>query len=116
MTNTEFKILANYGSGPGATVEKDGVTFGYYATGDERPVLLLYKKGTEEIAVEIPFPDQKNGNFYGMKVKLQPSQYEYNFREGDQVILRKWLCTICMCVALPCRRIPVSAKKEPLPD
>ena len=86
MTNTEFKILANYSSAPGATVEKDGVTFGYYATGDERPVLLLYKKGTEEIAAEIPFPDQKNGIFYGMKVKLQPSQYEYNFREGDQVI------------------------------
>lgn len=86
MTNTEFKISANYGSGPGATVEKDGVTFGYYATGDERPVLLLYKKGTEEIAAEIPFPEQKNGNFYGMKVKMQPSQYEYNFREGNQVI------------------------------
>lgn len=86
MNNVEFKIVAEYARFPGATVEKDGVTFGYFAYHEERPVLLLYKKGTEEIAAELPFPEQKTGNFYGMKVKMQASQYEYNFREGDQVI------------------------------
>ena len=54
--------------------------------GEDRPVLLLYRKGTEEIVSEIPFPeDEASGHFYSMKVKLRPAAYEYNYRAGSQI-------------------------------
>lgn len=87
MKNEEFRIVSEGGSVPGAVIEKDGVTFGYYASGADQPALLLYKKGTEKVAAEIPFPQAgATGSFYAMKVKLQPAQYEYNFKEGDTVV------------------------------
>lgn len=87
MDNRDYKIVSNSSRMPGAAVEKDCVSFGYYASGDEIPALILYEKGTEKIAAKISFPEKPvSGNFYGMKVKIQPSRYEYNFCEGDQVI------------------------------
>lgn len=87
MKHTEFKIVAEESRYPGAFVEKDGVSFGYYASGEDRPVLLLYKKGSSDVAAEIPFPKKPlTGNFYGMKVRFSPTEYEYNFQEGEQVI------------------------------
>lgn len=87
MNHTEFKIVAEESRYPGAFVEKDGVSFGYYASEGERPILLLYEKGSSAVAAEIPFPEKPSaGNFYGMKVKMSPTQYEYNFREGDRIV------------------------------
>lgn len=87
MGANEFKILAEYSSCPGAIAEKGQVSFGYHARGEERPVLLLYKKGSDEVAAEIPFPEKPvAGCFYGMKVRLQASEYEYNFKEGETVV------------------------------
>lgn len=71
---------------PGAIVEKDGVHFGFYASGEQVPYLLLYKKGTQEIAAKIPFPEASAGCLHTMKVKLRPSLYEYNFMDGEKVI------------------------------
>ncbi|MCD7841386.1 MAG: hypothetical protein LUG56_02840 [Lachnospiraceae bacterium] len=87
MGDNGFRILKDGISTPGTTVCRDGVHFGYYASGTECPALLLYKKGTEEIAAEIPFPEPAvPGNFYSMKVKLAAEEYEYNFRDGDTVV------------------------------
>lgn len=81
-----FTILKDTSRQPGALVERDGVHFGCYASGNQRPVLLLYEKGSKEVAAALPFPDQEGDDgFYRMKVKLQPSRYEYNFQEGDSV-------------------------------
>ena len=41
----EFRMIEDRNRTPGAVVEKDGVHFGFYGSGQERPVLLLYKKG-----------------------------------------------------------------------
>ncbi len=87
MGDHGFQILKDGISTPGTIVCKDGVHFGYYASGTGHPALLLYKKGTEEIAAEIPFPEPSvPGNFYSMKVKLPAEEYEYNFRDGDAVV------------------------------
>lgn len=87
MNDSEFRIIADSNSTPGIMIEKDGIHFGYYACTEETPVLLLYRKGTEEVVAELPFPKQNvSGSLYTMKVRFQPSQYEYNFREGDAVV------------------------------
>lgn len=91
-----FKIIADSNRLPGTAIERDGVHFGYYAAGKEQPALLLYKKGTEEIAAKIPFAEAVNGdNFYSMKVKLQPAKYEYNYCEGETVITDPYATLIC---------------------
>lgn len=75
---------------------RDGVHFGCYGSGKETPVLLLYKKGTQEIAAELPFPEAICGDFfYSMKVKLRTEAYEYNFREGDRVFTDPYARKIC---------------------
>ncbi len=72
---------------PGTQVFRDGVHFGYYASSDEIPALLLYEKGSGEVAAELPFPAcPAPGNFYSMRVKLDAEQYEYNFRDGGQIV------------------------------
>lgn len=86
MSDSEFRMIADSNKTPGVVVEKDGVHFGFYAETKEQPVLLLYNKGTQEIAARLPFPDPGiAGNFYTMKIKMQPSRYEYNFCVGDEV-------------------------------
>ncbi|MCD8015063.1 MAG: hypothetical protein LUG99_18185 [Lachnospiraceae bacterium] len=87
MEDYGFKILKDDRRTPGTKVCGDGVHFGFYASSKERPSLLLYKKGTEEVAAEIPFPEPDvPGNFYSMKVKLPVNAYEYNFRDGDEIV------------------------------
>lgn len=87
VNENRFKIIADSNRMPGTAIERDGVHFGYYASGGERPVLLLYQKGTDEVAARLPFPESARGDhFYAMKVKLQPAKYEYNYCEGERVI------------------------------
>ena len=96
MNDSGFRMIGDGNYSPGITVEKDGVCFGYYARGKEIPVLLLYKKGTEDVAARIPFPNRAAaGGFYSMKVKLSPSRYEYNFSEGDHVFTDPYAKLIC---------------------
>ncbi len=96
MNEAEFRIVEDRSYEPGAVVEKDGVHFGYFASGLNRPVLILYRRGSEEIAGEIPFPESRGaGRFYSMKVKLRASMYEYNFREGDRIVTDPYAKKIC---------------------
>lgn len=96
MNDSDFRIIADSNRIPGAWIEKDGVHFGCYASGEDRPVLLLYCKGTEEIAAELPFPGQVlPGSLYTMKVKLPTAKYEYNFRVGDTVMTDPYARKLC---------------------
>ena len=72
----------------GAQVERDGITFSVTAPAEEEVNLILYRRGTEEILEEIPFP---RGGYSGMvrtvKVTgIHPDQYEYNYRIGGRVV------------------------------
>ena len=80
MEDITFKVLSDKDYRLGTSIENDGVHFGCLSPGEDRPVLLLYRKGTEEIVSEIPFPEDEaaSGHFYSMKVKLRPAAYEYN--------------------------------------
>lgn len=83
-----FRKLKDSSDQPGAIAEKDGVHFGYYASGTAHPELILYRKGTEEIAARIPFPEPCGpGNFYRMKLKLRASAYEYNYYEDGTIVV-----------------------------
>ncbi|MCD8348774.1 MAG: Type II secretory pathway, pullulanase PulA and related glycosidase [Lachnospiraceae bacterium] len=87
MGDYGFKILQDDSRTPGTRVCRDGVHFGFYASASVCPALLLYKKGSEEVAAVISFPEPSApGNFYSMKVKLPADAYEYNFLDGDEVV------------------------------
>lgn len=87
MRENEFKTWLDDSLLPGAVVMGDGVHFGYYATGEEPPELLLYQKGSGEVLACLPFPKQEApGGFYHMKVKMKASACEYNFRDSGQVV------------------------------
>ncbi|MDO5344909.1 MAG: hypothetical protein Q4E91_04100 [Lachnospiraceae bacterium] len=84
------KILASEGKyrGLGAWTEKDGITFSAAAPSKEPVSLILYRKGTEEIAEEIPFPDSGySGVVRTLKAAIAPDKYEYNFRIGQKVVV-----------------------------
>ncbi len=72
---------------PGAWVEQDGITFSAAVPSEENVNLILYPRGKEEIAQEIPFPRQHyTGIVRTMKVEgISSGEYEYNFRIGDRV-------------------------------
>ncbi|MDO4321746.1 MAG: alpha-amylase family glycosyl hydrolase [Lachnospiraceae bacterium] len=96
MSELKYRVIEDDSRTAGAVLQRDGVHFGYYASGEERPVLLLYKKGTEEIAAEIPFPESALGDgYFSMKVKFPYSGYEYNFREGENVVTDPYARRIC---------------------
>ena len=85
MAELKFNVISDKKYRLGAEIERDGVHFGCYSTSEVPPVLLLYQKGSQDVFCEIPFPEHSSGHFYSMKVKLRPSSFEYNFREGDKI-------------------------------
>ena len=96
MSERKYRIIEDDSRALGAVVQKDGVHFGYYASGADRPVLLLYKKGTEEALEELPFPASSLGDgYYSMKVKFPYSEYEYNYRDGEAVVTDPYAGIIC---------------------
>lgn len=85
MEEKGFRLIEDYDLRPGVRIMRDGVHFGVYA--QERPSLVLYRKGTQEIVEEIAFPEQERpGLPYTMKVKLAPGGYEYNYRIGGRIV------------------------------
>ncbi len=96
MNEINFKITEDNCRQPGAVPMRDGIHFGCFGSGKETPVLLLYKKGTQEIVAELPFPETGAGDlYYAMKVKLPTEAYEYNFREGDRIFTDPYARKIC---------------------
>ena len=77
------------GSRLGTQVERDGIIFSAAISSEEQVRLILYRKGTVEIAEELPFPEQPYGGIvHFMKVTgISPRDYEYNFRIGKKVVL-----------------------------
>ena len=91
MSDSEFRVIADSNNKPGVSIEKDGVHFGCYAAGQEPPTLILYKRGTEEIAARLPFPEcETAGGLYTMKLELRAADYEYNFEDEGEVFTDPW--------------------------
>lgn len=87
MAEFERKMITDTDWKAGVQIERDGVSFRCYAKSQETPELILYKKGTEEIAAEIPFQKPRQpGAPWELKISLKTAQYEYNFREGKRII------------------------------
>lgn len=87
MAEFEVKMITDTSLTAGVRIEKDGVHFGYYAEGKETPKVLIYKKGSQEVAAEIPFPTAPvPGAPWVMKLQMRAAQYEYNFCEGERIV------------------------------
>lgn len=96
MQKDTFKVTADHGRTPGAAVEKNGIHFGFFASGKGVPELLLYRRGSEEIAARLPFPDSETGDcYYSMKVAVDSMQYEYNFLDAGEVVTDPYAARIC---------------------
>lgn len=86
--NKQISAIPTACSRLGVRAETGRITFSVAVSGKEPASLILYRKGTEEIEAEIPFPEQPfAGYVYSMKVSgISPREYEYNFRIGKKVI------------------------------
>lgn len=91
----------------GAQPENGGITFAAEVCGEEPASLILYHRGTQEIAAEIPFPQKPfAGDVYSMKVSgITPGAYEYNFRIGERVVTDPY-------ARLVSGRVPFGATEE----
>ena len=75
---------------PLGTLEKGRklINIAIIADGDDKCSLILYKKGTLNIATEIPFTeDMRYGNVYAMEIEgIATSDFEYAFRIGSTIV------------------------------
>lgn len=78
----KYRIEAGCPDYLGARCYKDYINFAVAVKGDARCSLVLYHKGTAEIADEIDFSsDMVYGNVYAMAVyNLDINKYDYNYR------------------------------------
>lgn len=74
----------------GAVKTNDGINFAVMVPGreEQRCSLILYKKGTMEIATEILFTNEmKFGKVYAMCIQgVLMNEFDYNYRIGNKVI------------------------------
>ena len=87
-SRTEHKIEKGNVERLGAVREGDGVNFTVAVKTKEPVSLLLYKKGTCEVAEEISFSQAAAaGDVRALKVLgLKAEGYEYNYRIGEKVV------------------------------
>lgn len=96
MQKDTIRVIQDYNTESGAAAEKGGVHFGCYAFGKEAPELLLYKKGSTEIAARLPFPPSAGDDqFYSMKAAIDGTKYEYNFCADGEVFTDPYARKIC---------------------
>lgn len=97
IEETEFDVTETDGIGPGIQTGKDGICFSCESISGERPYLLLYRRGENTPAGEIPFPEKSfPGGIYSMKVRLpQREEFEYNYRFGEKVVTDPYAHRIC---------------------
>ena len=72
----------------GAVQTKDGVSFAAAVKKKVPASLILYRKGSTEVAAEIPFPEERAiGEVAVVKVKKLPAaRFEYNLRIDGKVV------------------------------
>ncbi len=73
---------------PHADIVEDGILFSVVVPEGERAALLLYEKGSKEVRMEVPFPDEPViGRIFALKVSGIPAQdLEYNYRIGGRIM------------------------------
>lgn len=72
----------------GAVVMGDKINFAITAKTESRCKVLLYEKGTDKAAIELPFENsQVIGNVYAMTVEgIDYKKYDYNFEVNGEVV------------------------------
>lgn len=73
---------------PHADLTEDGILFSVVVPEREKASVLLYEKGSDQVKMEIPFPDKPViGRVFGMKISGIPAQeLEYNYRIGERIV------------------------------
>ncbi len=84
----DFKVEIGFPEPMGAKYFDKYVNFAVAVGDGESCSLILYKKGTKQIATEIPFTSEMMyGNIYAMSVYgIDINQYDYNFRVANKII------------------------------
>ncbi|MEY8426952.1 hypothetical protein AALA00_04360 [Lachnospiraceae bacterium 46-15] len=72
----------------GAVKEQGSIVFRVTLDEAEDAYLVLYKKGTDEIAYEFPLKDKRiMGKLYGIRLRnLDVRRHEYNYRIGTKIV------------------------------
>ena len=73
---------------PHADILADGILFSVVVPEGEQASLLLYEKGSDQVKMEVPFPDSPvTGRVYAMKVSGIPAEsLEYNYQIGSRIV------------------------------
>ena len=81
-------ILKIAGFIPHADIRADGILFSVVVPEEEKASLLLYEKGSDQVKMEIPFPESPViGRVFAMMVSGLPADsLEYNYRIGDRIV------------------------------
>ena len=81
-------ILKIAGFIPHADIRADGILFSVVVPEEEKASLLLYEKGSDQVKMEIPFPESPViGRVFAMMVAGLPADsLEYNYRIGDRIV------------------------------
>ena len=81
-------ILKIAGFIPHADIRADGILFSVVVPEEEKASLLLYEKGSDQVQMEIPFPESPViGRVFAMMVSGLPADsLEYNYRIGDRIV------------------------------
>ena len=81
-------ILKIAGFIPHADIRADGILFSVVVPEEEKASLLVYEKGSDQVKMEIPFPESPViGRVFAMMVAGLPADsLEYNYRIGDRIV------------------------------
>ena len=81
-------ILKIAGFIPHADIRADGILFSVVVPEEEKASLLLYEKGSDQVKMEIPFPESPViGRVFAMMVSGLPADsLEYNYQIGDRIV------------------------------
>lgn len=73
---------------PHADIMADGILFSVVVPEGEQASLLLYEKGSDQVKMEVPFPDSPvTGRVFAMMVSGIPAEsMEYNYRIGGRIV------------------------------
>lgn len=93
----DYRTEAGIPARLGVTKNGKGINFAVVVQDRKECRLLLYKKGTEEIAAELLFTEEMQfGDIYAMQINSLPlHEYEYNYQVDAEVIPDPYAGLIC---------------------
>ncbi len=93
----DYRIKAGNPALLGVTKDGKYINFAVVVRDGKDCRLLLYRKGTAEIAAEIPFTEEMRfGDIYAMQIGLLPAnEFDYNYLVDGEVIVDPYAGVIC---------------------